>query len=76
MIHRYWRTALMASRVAFLLGGVVFGLATITGNPQARTGQTIGDFIRAVLVYGSVDSRSAWLLFSTVSFWSPSSIGT
>ena len=54
MFQRYWRTALIAPAVGFLFGAVVFGLVTMTGNPQARTGQTIRDLAVAVLTYGTI----------------------
>ena len=52
MVHRYWRTALMAPVVGFLLA-VVFGLVNLAGNPRARTGQTIEDIVRAILAFGA-----------------------
>ena len=54
MVHRYWRIALLAPVLGFLLGAAVLGVMVVGGNPQARAGQTIESVARAVLSLGSV----------------------
>lgn len=54
MIHRYWRIALMAPAIGFLLGAGVVGVMALGGNPQARAGETIDGALRAVLGFGAV----------------------
>ena len=52
MVHRYWRIALMAPVLGFLLGATVFGLVAMTGNPEARSHQMVAYLVRSGLAYG------------------------
>ncbi|WP_166788174.1 hypothetical protein [Cryobacterium glaciale] len=42
MIHRYWRIALLAPVLGFLLGAVVFGLVNLAGAGGASAAQRLG----------------------------------
>ena len=54
MVHRYWRIALMAPVVGFLLGAVVFGVLYLGSSPRARTGLSLEAIARPVLSFGAV----------------------
>ncbi|TFD51658.1 hypothetical protein E3T46_08225 [Cryobacterium sp. Hh11] len=54
MVHRYWRIALVAPVIGFLLGAAVVGVMSLGSNPQARAGQTIEGVVRAILGFGAV----------------------
>ncbi|WP_104176560.1 hypothetical protein [Cryobacterium sp. Y50] len=51
MVHRYWRIALIAPVLGFLLGVTLFGLIAMTGNPEARSGQMVAYLARSGLAY-------------------------
>jgi Kef-type K+ transport system membrane component KefB len=53
-IERYWRIAVAALPVGFALGAGLFGLFTISGNPEWRAYLSAEEVLRSTGAYGAI----------------------